>query len=190
MLLHILAWNISIVTYTCPHMFVAVYSSVRKYLECVVAWEERETRRNRWCRIFPVDWGISEKLIIFLVVRRGSKGRKMPRGHCYLSIYLSLFLPCRWIYLCISHLSCLILSGHSSYFRVQLHSHHFLSLLSSHLAPFFFSSPSPVFLSCQTGLWASLSISRISLSCSIIPGLFSSYLTSLLAFSSLTYRLS
>ena len=94
-------------------------------------------------------------------MRRGSKGRKMPRGHCYLSIYLSLFLPRCWIYRCISHTSFLILSGHSSYSCVQLHSDRFLAPLSSHIASFF-SSPSPVFLSYLKGLWASLSISRIS----------------------------
>lgn len=86
----------------------------------------------------------------------------MPRGHRYLSIYLSLLLARCWIHLCISHKPCLILSGHSSYSCVQLHSDRSLALLSSHLAPFFFSSPSPVFLSYLAGLWASFSISRIS----------------------------
>lgn len=87
--------------------------------------------------------------------------RKKNAERASLSIYLSLLLARRWIHLCISHMPCPILSGHSSYSCVQPHSDRFLALLSSRLAPFF-SSPSPVFLSYLTGLWASFSISGIS----------------------------
>lgn len=162
---------------------IEIYNNTHLTAFCWVAWEKKETRGNGWCWLFPVDWGVSEKLIIFLVARRGSKGRKMPRGHWYLSIYLSLFLPRHWIYLCISPMSCLILSGRSSYSCVQPRSDCFLALLSSHLASFFFSSPPPVLLSYLTGLWASLSISRISYSYhsrAFIPS--SSHLPFVLAF--------
>lgn len=81
---------------------VEIYNNTHFKVFFWVAWEKKETRENRWYRLFPVDWGVSEKLIIFLVARRGSKGRKMPRGHWYLSIYLSLFLPRQLICLCIS----------------------------------------------------------------------------------------
>lgn len=70
---------------------IEIYSTFRLKPSAELPVRE-ETGGNRWCRLIPADWGVSEKLIIFLVLRKGSKGRKMPRGHCYLSIYLSLFL--------------------------------------------------------------------------------------------------
>lgn len=112
-----------------------IWNNTHSKAFCWLVWRKK-SGGNRWCRLLPVDWGVSEKLIIFLVVRRGSKEEKMPRGHWYLSIYLSLFLPHRWIYLCISPMSCLILSGRSSYSCVQLRSDHFLALLSSYRTPF------------------------------------------------------
>lgn len=88
--------------------------------------------------------------------------RKKNAERASLSSYLSLLLAHRWIHLCISHMPGPILSGHSSYPCVQPHSDLFLALLSSRLAPFFFSSPFLVFLSHLTGLWAFFSTSGIS----------------------------
>lgn len=117
------------------HSYIEIYNNThsKALWNCL---REKETRGNRWCWLFSVDWGVSEKQIISLVVGRGSKRRKMLRGHCYLSIYLSVCLPWFWIYLCISHMSCLVLFGHSSYSCVQLHSDLFHALLSYHSAPF------------------------------------------------------
>lgn len=83
----------------------------------------------------------------------------MPRAFAiYPSIYL--FPSRRWIYLCISPCPAL--------FFLAIHhipvSNRILIAFVSHLPPFFFSSPSSVFVSYLTGLWAYLSISRISYS--------------------------
>lgn len=46
--------------------------------------------------------------------------------------------------------------------HIPVSNHILIAPLSSHLVPFFFFSPSPVFLSNLTGRWASLSLSTIS----------------------------
>lgn len=140
------------------------YNNTHSKAVCGVAWEKKrqEETDDSDC---SVDWGVAEKWIIFLVVRRGSKGRKMPRGHSYLSIYLSVFLPSFWIYVCVSHTSRLVLFGHSSYSRVQLHSDHFLALLSYHFSPYSFFSL--CLITTSTGSWSSVEF----LTFSIVPNL-------------------
>lgn len=108
--------------------------------------------------LVPVDWGISEKLIIFSVARRRSKGKKMPMGCWYPSIYLSLFLPCRGIH----HHNPLVLPYSFWSYIIFLCPTAFWSLSWAFVfvtfSLFFFFLPSPVLLRYLTGLWASVSI--------------------------------
>lgn len=159
----------------CYYRFNSCVSLSTNALYVELLRRKHKTRRKRCSWQFYVDWGISGKLIIFAVVKRGWTERKIPSGHCYISIFLSSLL------LILSfHTTCLCLSGHSSFPCVQLYADRFffffLCLLSSVVISFFFSY--------QTGLWASLSASSISLSycflSSIAPSLASHWISLLL----------